>query len=416
MFSLNKCESGLVFMNKWYFTLILFFLIGIGNAVANDPVLFPFEGEPQVEKSRSFTIPPPISPNAPKTTGPVTRSISVLPMDPEDLPFDDEMADEDASANTNDNTPNPFNITPQRHDGQDVSNSSVEPDLKLAPVAPVSVTPNQANGQGLTDVLSQEPIERASPIIPVPKVEGTWLGKITETAGSKLKESSSKPELSSSDSDESLETLVETTKQVKRRSNAAVFDVSGIMLRMSRKQVEDAMKKRGFEKTSESFEIPNFIKWRNEEKCRNHGVVGYERLNSCVVQMAKQDKHYYLETAKFSRFGTKEDVTVKFTSNFTNNKVYKVTYKSLAPTLTGNSEKATYLRNIKVYDFWKKVNQKYGSPDNKDEVIWGLGGNKPYLRAMSGVLTLEDPMLRELDFTRMSREDQRFINTDLYNF
>ena len=56
------------------------------------------------------------------------------------------------------------------------------------------------------------------------------------------------------------------------------------------------------------------------------------------------------------------------------------------------------------------------TPDNKDEVLWGLGGNKPYLKAASGVLLLEDPMLRELDYTRMSREDQRFINTDLYNF
>ena len=29
---------------------------------------------------------------------------------------------------------------------------------------------------------------------------------------------------------------------------------------------------------------------------------------------------------------------------------------------------------------------------------------------------LEDPMLRELDYTRMSREDAKFMNTNLYNF
>lgn len=88
----------------------------------------------------------------------------------------------------------------------------------------------------------------------------------------------------------------------------------------------------------------------------------------------------------------------------------------MSQTITGNSPKAIYLRNIKIYDFWKKVNQKYGTPDNKDEVIWGMGGTKPYLQASSGYLLLEDPMLRELDFTRMSREDQRYMNTDLYNF
>ena len=116
------------------------------------------------------------------------------------------------------------------------------------------------------------------------------------------------------------------------------------------------------------------------------------------------------------RFDTKEEITVKLTSNFSSNKVYWIYYSSLAPAVTGNSTKANYLRNIKVYDFWKKINRKYGDPDNKDEIIWGLGGNKPYLKAVSGKLLLEDPMLRELDYTRMSREDQRFMYTDLFNF
>ena len=66
--------------------------------------------------------------------------------------------------------------------------------------------------------------------------------------------------------------------------------------------------------------------------------------------------------------------------------------------------------------FGKKINQKYGVPDNKQDVIWGLGGNKPYMKAITGSLLLEDTMLRELDYTRMSREDQRFMNTDIYTF
>ena len=41
---------------------------------------------------------------------------------------------------------------------------------------------------------------------------------------------------------------------------------------------------------------------------------------------------------------------------------------------------------------------------------------RTYLQAATGRLVLEDPMLRELDYTRMSREDQRFMNTDLYSF
>ena len=75
-----------------------------------------------------------------------------------------------------------------------------------------------------------------------------------------------------------------------------------------------------------------------------------------------------------------------------------------------------YLRDIKVYDFWRKINQKYGVPDNREDAIWGMGGNKPYMKAATGFLLLEDPMLKELDYTRMSREDQKYMNTNLYNF
>ena len=218
------------------------------------------------------------------------------------------------------------------------------------------------------------------------------------------------------ESDNSLEKLMSSSRRGKKRTNASVFDISGVMLRMTLVQVEDALKSRKFTKVAEKFEIPNFIKWRNEEKCRNNGVVGYERLNSCVVSLSKQAGHQNPETVKFARFDTKEEIIVKLTSNFSNNKVYLIYYSSLAPSITGNSAKASYLRNIKVYDFWKKINRKYGTPDNKDEIIWGLGGNKPYLKASSGKLVLEDPILRELDYTRMSREDQRFMNTDLFNF
>lgn len=201
-----------------------------------------------------------------------------------------------------------------------------------------------------------------------------------------------------------------------RRSNAAVFDVAGVMLQMSYAQAEEQLLKRGYRKTSQKMDIPNFIKWRNEEKCRNQGVVGYERLENCIILLAKKDNYQFISQAVFNKYDTKETVEVFLSSTFTNNKVYKVTYKTEAANVTGNSAKAVYLRNIKVLDFWKKISQKYGDPDNKDDVIWGLGLNKPYLQATTGFLKLEDPVIKELDAERMAREDQRFIHSDIYTF
>ena len=269
--------------------------------------------------------------------------------------------------------------------------------------------PQVKPGQGLADTFLEEKPKKTDVKLPIPDVSGTWVEKLK--GSNPLKAVTGEGE-----DGVGLENLVDTSRRRIGRSNASVFNISGIMLRMSLPQVEAAMVRRGFKKTMQKYEIPNFIKWRNEEKCRANGVVGYERLASCVVQMSKEANHQYTETVKFAKYDTQEEVEVKFTSNFTNNKVYKVIYQSLAGTIRGNSAKAQYLRNLKIYDFWKKINQKYGEPDNKDEVIWGLGDNKPYLQASTGFLVLEDPMLRELDYTRMSREDQKFINTDIYNF
>ncbi len=266
--------------------------------------------------------------------------------------------------------------------------------------------------KSLTDTLKESATEedKKSPI------EGTWVEKLTASNPlSLLKSGDGNIERQA---ESSLEELVKSARSKNEggKSNASVFDISGIMLRMNLKQTERTLENRGFRKINAKFQIPNFIKWRNEEDCRNQGIVGYERIEACVIAKAKKDKHEYLQYLKYAKFDSKEEIEVYFTSNFTENKVYKIVYKSRIADINGNSQKAIYIRNIKVYDFWKKINQKYGQPDNKTTVTWGLGGDKPYLKASTGYLLLEDPMFREMDYTRMSREDKRFINSDFYNF
>ena len=289
--------------------------------------------------------------------------------------------------------------------------------------APDAASPSAAGETGEIKVDAAQPLTEnlkesgsGDGKLPLPKVSGTWINKLAATAEGKTAAPQTSAATAASSPETDLETMVEKAKRRNQRSNASVFDISGAMLRMSFQQIDDTLTRRGFRRSMQKMDIPNFIRWRNEDKCRAAGVVGYERLENCVIKIAKRDKHQYVETASYAKYDTKESIEVRFTSNFTNNKAYKISYKSEAANITGNSQKAIYLRNIKIYDFWKKINQTYGNPDNRDDVIWGLGGNKPYLQAATGRLVLEDPMLRELDYTRMSREDQRFMNTDLYSF
>lgn len=268
-------------------------------------------------------------------------------------------------------------------------------------------------GKTLTEALKKDSKPEKKPL------EGTWIEKLASTSPLSLL-SSDKDEQGAKDASAkgSLEDLVKNSRSKNEhgKSNASVFDISGVMLRMGLQQATRTLENRGFQKVNAKFEIPNFIKWRNEEDCRKQGVVGYERLEACVIEKAKKAGHQYLQYIKYVKFDSKEEIDLYLTSNFTENKVYKIVYISRIAAITGNSPKAVYIHNLKVYDFWKKINQKYGQPDNKTDVTWGLGGNKPYLKAATGYLLLEDPMFREMDYTRMSREDQRFIHSDFYNF
>ena len=351
----------------------------------------------------------------------------------EDLNFDNldldalEAEDSSSPAEQNDSPqPQDDNLPVLPKDSSDIlpsqNQQTLSPDMPPPPVA--GQTPLPKKGESLTESLQQaketagDEQNKAESTLPADggssvAEDETWLSKLKSPlknlSGELLKSGSS-------GKSSSLEDLMDDSRGGGGRSNASVFNISGVMLRMSLAQVDEIMKKNGFTRVYQKFDIPNFIRWRNEDTCRNNGVVGYERLESCVVQMAKKDNHQYVSLSRYSKFATQEEITVRLTSNFTNNKVYKIIYKSMASTIRGNSPKAIYLRNIKIYDFWRRINRKYGAPDDKENVIWSLGPNKPYLQASTGFLVLEDPMLRELDYTRMSREDQRFMNTDLYSF
>lgn len=266
-------------------------------------------------------------------------------------------------------------------------------------------------------------------------IEGTWLEKINKISPRKLLGlSSNDDDNTSEDIDENeeeieddeyadeeefdLEDIMNTrrTKKQNGKSNASVFDISGVMLRMNLQQVDDVLRNRGFKKINARYQIPNFIKWRYEDICRTSGIIGYERTQGCILQKAKKDGFEYTQYIKYTKFESKEEIEVYFTSNFTNNKSYKIEYRSNIANITGNSPKAIYMRNIKVFDFWRRINRKYGAPDNKTLVTWGMGGNKPYLKASNGYLKLEDPIFLEMDYTRMAQEDKRFMQSDFYNF
>lgn len=201
-----------------------------------------------------------------------------------------------------------------------------------------------------------------------------------------------------------------------QRSNAANFDISKVRLRMKPEQVAKILAKQGFKRITQTYAIPNFIRWRSEELCRIHGIIGFERLNACAVGVAKENGYQYINKEVYNRYSTKESLTVHYTSTFTDNVAHYIFYKSYLPMSESRASNRVYINNLKIYDFWRRINYKYGEPDNKTEIKWGLGGKKPYLKATTGTLELAYPLLKTLDSKRMFNEDTRLSNIEYYNF
>ncbi len=205
-------------------------------------------------------------------------------------------------------------------------------------------------------------------------------------------------------------------KMLNQRKNAAFFDISGVKLRMTPEEIGNILITQGYKRVLQNFEIPNFIKWRGEEMCRLHGVVGFERLNACATRVAVENGYNFIEREIYNRYSTKESIDIFYTSSFTGNLSHRIFYKSSVPLSDSKSSENVYINNLKIYNFWKRIDLKYGPPDNASEVKWGLGGKKPYLKAKTGYLELADPLLKDLDVARMFNEDTRIANTNYYTF
>ena len=136
--------------------------------------------------------------------------------------------------------------------------------------------------QSLTDNIKENAPENIQDMN-VPEVNKNWVNQLITSAKDNIE--------NKADTVNPLASAMQQAQGQIKRSNAAVFDISGVMLRMSYKQAEDALFKRGYKKSMQKMDVPNFIRWRNEEKCRNQGVIGYERIENCVIRLA-QKEHY----------------------------------------------------------------------------------------------------------------------------
>ena len=178
--------------------------------------------------------------------------------------------------------------------------------------------------------------------------------------------------------------------------NVSGFDIAGIMLGMPFEDVQTLFfKTKGLysprEKNSIVYTLHKDWKYNLDYECRQQGIIIPTELDNCINSLARNRGLLYASELHLVRELTGEEIVVYFTSNATDNVVWRVVYTNDVNDVPGAAEKFEAQREKKILAFWQSVLDKYGAPNSGTDK-WISSGNAydPMMTAYYGSLDLVD--------------------------
>lgn len=174
------------------------------------------------------------------------------------------------------------------------------------------------------------------------------------------------------------------------------FDIAGIMLGAPFEDVQTLFfKAKGLysprEKDSIVYSIQKEWKYNLDYECRQQGIFIPSELEQCINTLAKDRGLLYASELHLVRENTGETIVVYFTSNATDNVVWRVLYNNDVNEIEGDHEKFADQREKKILAFWQGVLDKYGAPNaGTDKWVSTNNAYDPMMTAYYGSLDLVD--------------------------
>ena len=205
-------------------------------------------------------------------------------------------------------------------------------------------------------------------------------------------------------------------------ANVAGFDIAGVMLGMDFDDVSTLFyTNRGIyaprKKNSIIYSIHKDWKYNLDYECRQQGIIIPEKLDRCIKTLAKNRGLLYASEMHLVRESTGETLDVYFTSNATDNVVWRVVYSNDVNELEGQSEKFENQREKKILAFWQNVLDKYGAPNSGTDK-WATSDNAydPLMTAYYGMLELVDHGSNTVDETANITQARKNFKAKSYAF
>ena len=110
--------------------------------------------------------------------------------------------------------------------------------------------------------------------------------------------------------------------------------------------------------------MPKDWKYNLDYECRQQGIVIPADLEKCINSLAQKRGLLYASELHLMRSSTGETIDVYFTSNMTDNKVWRVVYKNDVNEEEAAADKYSDQRDKKILPSWQSDLDKYGAPNS----------------------------------------------------
>lgn len=207
------------------------------------------------------------------------------------------------------------------------------------------------------------------------------------------------------DSDEDMVTEPVSLNSGAELVDVKQFDIAGAMLGMSYDEINNLFFENSSlyaprKKDSVIYSINTEWKYNLDYECRQNNIFVPEKIENCIYSLARNRGLLYVSEIHLERTYTGETVDIYFTSNATDNVVWKIVYKNDVDKMEGTGSKFENQREKKIIAFWQGILDKYGTP-NSDEDKWISTENSydPMMKAYYGQLELKDNGINVTDYS-----------------
>ncbi|MCQ2562525.1 MAG: hypothetical protein MJ158_02845 [Alphaproteobacteria bacterium] len=200
------------------------------------------------------------------------------------------------------------------------------------------------------------------------------------------------------------------------------FDIAGAILGMTFEEIQNLYFNNSslyapISKDSIIYTINKDWKYNFDYECRQNNVFVPEDLKKCIYSLAKNRGQLYASEVHLFREYTGETIDIYFTSNYTDNVVWRIVYKNDVNKLDGPAEKFANQREKKILAFWQGVLDKYGTPNSgTDKWVSSTSAYEPMMTAYYGELELIDRGIHTVDSSKNIQSARENFQAKPYAF